>query len=375
MNRCVNLDWVEVFAKEPPGVILNAAYFMRQGYFVKAREYGTPQYKEMFVVFEHDFPFIEVRRNPYSLKNNGGIFDQNDCHLRLSNRACYSYSPIDDLRVFMLTHGYRYQSLTRIDICLDFNVFDRGDSPSNIVAAYMRGDLWKINQCNIAAHGKDKWFNRVWNSLKWGSDKSMISTKLYNKSLELKEVKDKFYIRDAWQAAGLDLEKDVWRVEFSVKSEMKHLTKVAVLSSVLKDKEQEDTIKHDLTCYDTREKLLYRFHNFANIYFHFKHVEYTADGKLQRKDRCRDKILFRISPEERVYKPCRLTEDEEPSRTDKIMLKYCARIIQDEKQPKNLREAAQVFLMYFHEHKRLVDREHSYNILLMFYEQMETAVQ
>ena len=52
----------------------------------------------------------------------------------------------------------------------------------------MAGELAKVNQCKLSAHGKDSFDDRIWNSLSWGAEKSMISTKLYNKTLEMKEV-------------------------------------------------------------------------------------------------------------------------------------------------------------------------------------------
>lgn len=377
MNRCVNIDWLQCFVAEPlDGQPRNAAYFMAKGYEVHIREYGTPQYKEMFTVFEHCRPFVEVRRNPYSLKAQGGIFNENDCHVRLSNRACYSESPINDLRAFLLAHGYEYKSLSRIDICLDFNLFDLGQNPANVLADYMRGKISKINQCNIAAHGKDSFKERLWNSISWGSPKSMISTKLYCKSLELKEVKDKFYIRDAWQAAGLNSEKPVWRVEFSIKSDLKDFVRVEDSSRDSgKNEIAGQLIPHRLRDYDNRDKCLFRFHTFAAHYFHFKYVEMQENGKPRRKDRCKDKVLFKLSADERAYKPVRLTRDEEPTRTEKLLMKYLERIINDVDQSTEVRNAAHSLMTYFYHHKRMKEYEKAVNDLMLFYDHMEKAVQ
>lgn len=362
MNRCVNIDWLEVFCSESVACPRDAQYFVAQGYEVKVRDYGTPQYQEMFTIYQYGFPYIEVRRKPYSLKANGGIFEPNDCHIRLANRTCYLPFPIDELRKFLLCHDYFYKSLSRIDICMDFNVFDLGDKPENVISAYMRGKLSKLNQSRVSAvgkeadifpklkpkadltanaekqlsqeptiwaHGKDNFFGRVWNSLKWGSPKSMVSTKLYNKSLELDETHDKKYIRDAWRAAGLDEDKGIWRVEFSINSDMKHLLR----------HDTGELDKHDLSCYDTPLKLLFRFHSLANRYFHFKYFELKADGKPQRKDRCKDKVLFRISKDEAAYTPIALTLDRDATRTDRILIKKLLTIGYDETKLKSVREA------------------------------------
>lgn len=342
MNRCVNIDWLQVFCQEPLDKPLDANYFISQGYEVKQRDYGTPQYREMFTIFEKGFPFIEVRRNPYSLKENGGIFTQRDCHLRLSNRSCYALSPIDDLRSFIMAHGYTYRSISRIDICLDFNTFDRGDKPEKVLRDYMEGKLSKINQCNIAAHGKDRWDGRLWNSLKWGSANSMISTKLYNKSLELKETHDKFYIRDQWEAAGLRTDIPIWRVEFSISSDMKGFIKL----------DTGELITNKLTDYDTRDKCLFRFHSLANKYFHFKYVEKLENGSFRRKDRCRDKLLFIISKSEQAYKPVRLTTQHEPTRTDIMLMKRLRKLQYDFNLYPNEVESTNILIAFFNRHMR-----------------------
>jgi hypothetical protein len=82
-KRCVNLDWLEVHAREPIGEPHNAEYFRACGCWVEERDYGTPIYREMFVIFGSDnLPAIEVRRNP---KSSGlkGIHDAEETHIRI----------------------------------------------------------------------------------------------------------------------------------------------------------------------------------------------------------------------------------------------------------------------------------------------------
>ena len=69
MKRCVNIDWLEVFALEntlnPP----DPAFYKKMGYMVRVRDYGTPQYKQMFTIYGSDGrEFLEIRRDPYSIK-------------------------------------------------------------------------------------------------------------------------------------------------------------------------------------------------------------------------------------------------------------------------------------------------------------------
>lgn len=348
MNRCVNIDWLEVFAydghEDEPR---NPKFFESRGYEVKVREYGTPQYKTMFTIFEHGEPFIEIRRDPYSLKEHGGIFLQGDCHIRLCNKTCYLPSPINTLREFMIAADLRLKGITRIDICMDFNRFDYGDNPRKVLLDYMAGKLSKCNQTKIAAYGKDVGYvsthgydtfgGRQWNSVSWGGAKSSVRTRFYNKSLELRQVKEKFYIRDAWLDAGLETGCDVWRVEFAIKSDINHYIRL----------DTGELLRSDLNCYDDRHKLLFRFHSLANVYFKFKYVEIQDNGKPRRKDRCRDKKLFVLHKDEKAYKPIRITKDLDPTRTDKILINRLVALRNDQRMTSDYRLAADRMLQFF----------------------------
>lgn len=277
--RCINLDWLEVFCLEPLHCPHDADYYERQGYQVKRRLYGTPQYREMFTLIVDGVEFVEVRRAPYSVKKDGGIFDERATHLRLSNRTCYEDAPIDHLRAFMVAHSYEFTSITRIDIAWDFCRFDNGDEPSEFMRRYMHDEISKVYQSRVSAHGVDTWNERLWNSVKWGSPSSAITTKLYNKTLELKQSGDKPYIRDVWRMAGLDTGQDVWRIEFSLSSQMQ----------TVKARHEGIVQKHSLCTYDSPSRLWRQFLICFNRYFDFRLKEYTEHGgirRLKRKYEC-----------------------------------------------------------------------------------------
>lgn len=311
MRRCVNIDWLEVYALESSNLFpCNADFFRERGWHVEEREYGTRVYRQMFTLFDqHGEPLFEIRRWPYSNQSKqGGIFPEESCHIRLHNRACYLDNPIAALREFMTRYDYFLVSIYRIDICLDFERFDLNDDPAKFIDRYMRGIYSKVNQANISAHGVDTWAGRTWNSLSWGNRKSMVSTKMYCKTLELEQEKDKPYIWYAWWQCGLidDLvthvkagddgqpyKPAIWRVEFSIKSSAKKVFVIDTQSG----KSKREVMSHTLLQYDTKPKLLFMFQSLARHYFHFKH--YEPD---KRKDRCEDKILFKFMPTDTFFK-------------------------------------------------------------------------
>lgn len=337
--RCVNLDWLEVYVLEPRP--LDAHYFESRGYKVEQRAYGTPQYREMFTLYYGKKPLMEVRRSPYSLKREGGIFEDNSVHLRLPNAMCYSEYPVQFMQGFIQRHGYEYKSTTRLDFCLDFNTFDHGRNVPKFINAYMREKYFKMNQSQVCAHGADSWPIRQYWSLKWGSENSAITTKIYEKTTELMTAqRDKPYIWDAWRDAGLCVEIPVYRVEFSIKgSQVKELYKQRHEQKRFVNLETGeimtgyvDKSKHvmlDFNAYPTRNEVLFTFMCLAAKYFDFRESTFTRNGNPQRRDRCPRCDLFDISAEHRAYKPIRNTQQPQPGRTEKILAKRLISMYED----------------------------------------------
>lgn len=316
-TRCLNLDWLEVYVLEDMARFpCDAFYYMSQGYVVHERDYGTRTYAQMFTLDdEQGQPFLEIRRAPLSSKmRNGGLFPENACHIRLTNYACYQPDVVNRLRGFLLKHGYEFVKIYRIDLALDFERFDLGDDPAKFIERFMSGKYSKVNQTNISAHGGDNWSGRVWHSISWGKPSSMVSTKMYCKTIELQQVKDKPYIRWAWYLAGLitnpismvrqcddgtEYKPDIWRVEFSIKSSAKKCF-IIERSDVRHGK---IPMPYTLDVFDTNERRLLVFASLAAHYFRFKY--YEPD---QRKDRCKDKVLFRFNLGDKFVKLERYTK-------------------------------------------------------------------
>ena len=296
---------------EPPGDPHDANYFRRVGLTVAERDYGTRVYKEMFTVYDlRNNPFVEVRRAPYSTGYQG-IHAEEECHLRLVNAACYYDDAAQRLQDFMDTYHYTFNRISRVDICLDFEFFDEGDEPAKFLARYLRQKYSKINQGNITAHGTDRWNGQVWNSASWGSPTSAIGTKFYNKTMELYDAASgtfrKPHIRYAWLKCHLidDFHKclkrkadgwyqpQIWRLEFSIRSSVKNWFTIELNG----EEKHYQSIRNNLSMYDSRPKLVTLFASLQQHYFRFKHY----DAELSKYD-CPDKVLFRWKGQQRTYK-------------------------------------------------------------------------
>lgn len=362
--RCCNIDWLEVYCLESAlHFPCDADYFRSCGYFVRERDYGTRSYSQMFVIEdESGEPWLEVRRAPQSGDASFTGLVPESCHLRLTNRACYDNNAVNKLKEFMLKHGYVFQRIYRIDVCLDFERFDTGDDPARFARRYLECKYRKINQAHVTAHGQDNWANFAWESLSWGNPKSMVSTKMYNKTLEMSSSKtDKPYIRYCWWMCGLVdnptdgtkkkpdgsvYKPDIWRVEFSMKSQARNWI---VIEAQGGKKMKHKAIPHTLSLFDSRDKLLQRFEDLAFHYFRFSHLEYKIgeDGKptdeVKRKDLCSPKVLFRFNEDRQVLHLDQLPKASKPDHEDIVLKRRLVRYAQCHIDLK-VREACQIIL-------------------------------
>lgn len=370
IERCINLDWLEICAMEPLAKPLDANYFRSCGFVVIEREYGSKVWRDIFTIEDKQgHAFMEVRRAPKS-----EIIAQNITHLRLVNRYCYFEDAPDIMQAFLDTHGYEFHHITRVDICLDFEYFDYGDKPRDFMRRYIEGKFSKINQANVHAHGSDEWSGRVWNSVSWGAPSSDIGTKFYNKTLELYDPITKRYgkpyIREAWQAAhlvddmtdctkvGKDGERytvEVWRVEFSIRSSVRRWFCIELNGK----QRNKQSIRNTLDMYNSKAKLLILFASLSEHYFHFKHLikrykfyeEGHTDGYALRKDRCPDKLLFRWKDTQQFYK----IEKEHVSGNNKpdchnLRLLGMLKEFRDRTFDKALKQSASVIIDYLQDH-------------------------
>lgn len=307
---------------------MNADYFRSHGYIVHEREYGTRVYNEMFTIEDqHGHAFIEVRRNPQSGSSSFTGLSELSCHLRLVNRACYANNPVRDMAEFMVKHDYIFQRIFRLDLCYDFIRFDSGDDPARFLRRYIENKFSKVNQCKVRVIGDDSWASFDWESVAWGAPTSMVGTKIYNKTKELKATGDKKpWIKQAWFESGLVDDPlnlpDVWRIEFSMHSSARNWI---VIEDADSKHNKKKAVPHTLEMFDGRDRLWDRFEEMAHHYFQFRYVEYldkvNSDGErnLKRKDVCKEKRLFNFNMDRTFYKIEGVSVESKPDKDDDIL--------------------------------------------------------
>lgn len=367
-TRCVNIDWLEVYCLESNDRYpCNADYFRSKGFIVHEREYGTRQYNEMFTLEdERGNKWLEIRRNPMSGSSSFSGLSELSCHIRLVNRACYEDDCIEKLREFLLTHDYTFKRIYRIDVCYDFEFFDTWDRPQKFVRRYLKGKFAKINQVKCAAYGEDNWASFDWETVSWGSRTSMVSTKIYCKTKELKAIKgDKPWVKWAWfvnglvdepvqltkvNSRGVKYTPEIWRIEFSLKSTVDGWI---VIEDQSGKKVKKKAIPHRLELFDSRDKLWQRFEDLAFHYFRFKKLE---QGKSKHK--CEDKVLFYFNERREFLKLGALPQESKMERPEELMRRKLQAYKLNHGDVK-VREACDVILQYIQENeiRRITPRE------------------
>lgn len=189
---------------------------------------------------------------------------------------------------------------------MDFERFDSGDYPHKVVRRILNHSYAKIYQAKRTTRGNDRWDGCEDNYLRWGNEKSMVVTRLYNKSLELKDSGyKKPWIVQAWMEHGLIenpisrtkkspqgkvYEPDIWRLEFQINSSARKYLRIDTDAG-------DEWVEHTLETYETREQIEFAIANLCRHYFRFKIFE-----KGKRKYDCKDKVLFEFDEEGEHYK-------------------------------------------------------------------------
>jgi hypothetical protein len=147
--------------------------------------------------------------------------------------------------------------------------------------------------------------------VKWGSDNSNKCCYIYNKSLELKEVKDKPWIRDTWEENGLlnDAQNQVFRCEISIKSDGMDLINL--------DSGQLFRLQPEYMCSQRDMERLFYFYA-AQMFAFYRRNNHKRVRDFDRVE------IFENSPEI-TCKPIRISHKADTGRTELI----CARKLEE----------------------------------------------
>lgn len=333
---CISCDWLQVYCHGAP--IKEHQDVGADGYVFHARPRSivTPIYHNSYDVYLNNKVCAEIYQNPRVT-----FMHPSSTGVRLKNEILYTTEFVAVLYAIFRAYNLDYKGITRLDLCYDCNKLAGGRSVTRFIDGFLHkpiftaGHVIRVGSPKFMICGSRKPSSAtIVDSIYWGSPRSAITAHLYNKTLELLEVKDKQYIRQKWKQAGLvsaylhdydDLSDDqkkkcvedakvnekilsaVWRFELSIKAEGSDIidASTGVLFRLSPDYMQ------------TQIKMEELFFIYAKRAFHFR----VFDGKKRIRD-YKDLQLFERKEVDTYCAPINLRGAVNVGRTEKVLYNY-----------------------------------------------------
>ncbi len=267
MKYALSIDWLQFFcvcgrgrflASDPYNETLDSP--LPYGY--RLEKCGSRHYKKIVTIIYDGEDIAQVQHEPHSTQ----VLPPDSCIIKFDNRLLYSNDLWNIVEYVLKDHHLRVRSLSRVDICADFNSLHKYDCVqfiTDFLASKIRHKGSGKGAAHFEHYGKMEHGYSIshldYTGLTFGSHDSDSRAYLYNKTRELAQAKDKPYIRDFWNKAGLDTTKDVWRLEISLKSK----------AMKFKNKQTADVVKIDKDELKDTAELAKLFHTFRRKLFSF----------------------------------------------------------------------------------------------------------
>mgnify|MGYP001552017618 FL=1 len=286
----ISLDWMQYYCEKSMNDVPATFSTTKGKYEVEKQSYSTNLWLDVYIIKHRGREFATLCCNP---RNSG--MPERGCTLKLANRVLYSHEWLSESKQIMVEMGLRYKGITRVDVAYDCNVLAGGRSvPSFLMqyfshAPYCEGHIIRSGsrKVTINATRSNKGSVEI-SAMRWGSKGSDIGAYAYNKSLELREVKDKPWIRETWEKAGLIdafndeewaklsekekqrkieqgdvqqlIECPVWRFEISIKAHGKDLLNI----------DTGELFKLDISYFEQQNAVENLFYTYAAKVFDFR---------------------------------------------------------------------------------------------------------
>lgn len=338
MIYTINLDWLQVYAH---GKLLTTDLKSPGVNNIRAKDSGkeTIQFKRLWYIYFGSVKVAECQQEPRT-----SCIHKDSTIIKIDNRVLYSTLYFHVLSSILQAYNLRYKGITRIDICYDTQELAQGRDIQTFLKKTIQpneSDFGFVynNQFSHATYHTcrtNKGLTRI-NSVKWGSTQSRITAKIYDKTLELIEVKDKPWIREVWERNGIDyqyndselyemseekkrrmvrhiglsqfVKKPVYRFEISIKAEGKDVISLETgeIFTLSLDHVQNSILIHNL------------FFSYAAKYFDFR------ENTGQKNRRFFKKVKLWQPDDKITFLPMRINEMQETGRSEKVCFNKLAK--------------------------------------------------
>lgn len=294
MLETLQLDWVAAHVGTP----LKDIPCNMGDYDVEKLSYGTRQFKNLYNIYESNQHLATIATHPASqiLQHDSGI-------LKLSNRVLYTENAYNILSGMCKRLCFQFRGISRMDIACDNTTLANGLKHENLIKGYFNEKYLRMGRTDWDARGRQT-HQMIYDYLRFGSNKSNVAVYMYNKTLEMQEVKYKPYITETWIRNRWDTVTPVWRIEFAIKA---HRDEYASDNSgVMYDMKNMDIIREDGI-----ETMFYAMMK--------RHLRIKLAGSAPRIDRMKDvKLVNENIPAIIRIKPNRAKDS---TKTDKMLIK------------------------------------------------------
>lgn len=211
MENVISCDWLSFTGHLITHEFENYYPINNGSYSTNDETKGTAVYKSIKRYSKNNLPYFVVLYNP-----RASFLHNYDCQVKLDNHILYS----DELETTLkdiFECGISFHCITRLDLCIDFIKFDTGMKPTQFIDLVMKNKIFKLRKGDGFTFFKSH-HDIEFTGISFGKKDSKTHWRLYNKSLEMREVKDKYYIRQLWVNNGWEEQDgDVWRLEVELK--------------------------------------------------------------------------------------------------------------------------------------------------------------
>lgn len=150
-----------------------------------------------------------------SFEPNSPILPFDMISIKFDNGFLYCSNLKERVEEFFKENNITLKYWSRIDVAHDITSFYNNLYPQNFIKRLKRDIYLK---CGYSKSSTIDTQHRIteYHYLKYGTYNCDVSVKLYNKSLEMKEVTLKKHIVEAWKKCNMDIDDTVWRLEFNI---------------------------------------------------------------------------------------------------------------------------------------------------------------
>ena len=268
------------------------------GFEFKLQKYNSKHFAKIAHIYIYGEKVANLEYQPHS-----SILDSRAGLLKIENNILYQKDMFHIVDLIMDYIGAKVISISRLDICADFEKFKNNLEPKKLIKNFMTERYLRNGRGKYTIIGNQKNVQDV-EYLRFGSKSSAVNVYLYNKSIEMEDVKHKAHIAELWKQNNLGKDNQVWRLEVSLKSEA--MTYV--------DDETGEYFKVNLEHLKDNKFIEKLYYSLVQKYFEFR-----KNDKTKNKSRMQKVDLF--NQDEMTYKRIKITNEPDYTRRDKVLLK------------------------------------------------------